>query len=344
MSLYLPVNARSVPLRRRISYCSGLSSARHSLVGLLCLHLHGDTVAHASGATKAAIATKWTAAAAITSTWKISWYPNVAGQRDSAFGARRPAPRACRAPPPAKTSTVGATPRSSSSGHRDDADPAEGDEDERGQPLRCVHPREVEHEPSRGAAPDDDQDHVADPAVEREQRERRVRAGDQQQDRRVVEPAHPRADAGRAPVDAVIERADPEHRRERDRVDPRRDQLPPGIRERHEHRARRRPRRRTRTGGRPRAGAASARRPRWNCALHSTEGPLAQLVEQGTFNPKVAGSIPARPIGHGSIPARPIGHGYADTVPRISISCSSASSSMLATRSARSLAGAGSSA
>jgi hypothetical protein len=25
-------------------------------------------------------------------------------------------------------------------------------------------------------------------------------------------------------------------------------------------------------------------------------GPLAQLVEQGTFNPKVAGSIPARPI------------------------------------------------
>jgi hypothetical protein len=24
-------------------------------------------------------------------------------------------------------------------------------------------------------------------------------------------------------------------------------------------------------------------------------GPVAQLVEQGTFNPKVAGSIPARP-------------------------------------------------
>jgi hypothetical protein len=27
-----------------------------------------------------------------------------------------------------------------------------------------------------------------------------------------------------------------------------------------------------------------------------TPGPLAQLVEQGTLNPKVAGSIPARPI------------------------------------------------
>src|SRR5881227_3226035 len=28
-------------------------------------------------------------------------------------------------------------------------------------------------------------------------------------------------------------------------------------------------------------------------------GPLAQLVEQGTLNPKVAGSIPARPISAG---------------------------------------------
>src|SRR5690242_17923465 len=31
--------------------------------------------------------------------------------------------------------------------------------------------------------------------------------------------------------------------------------------------------------------------------LQSRAGPLAQLVEQGTFNPKVAGSRPARPIG-----------------------------------------------
>src|SRR5436190_13700575 len=28
----------------------------------------------------------------------------------------------------------------------------------------------------------------------------------------------------------------------------------------------------------------------------SAEGPVAQSVEQGTFNPKVAGSIPARPM------------------------------------------------
>ena len=30
--------------------------------------------------------------------------------------------------------------------------------------------------------------------------------------------------------------------------------------------------------------------------LYSPQGPLAQPVEQGTFNPKVAGSSPARPI------------------------------------------------
>ena len=32
------------------------------------------------------------------------------------------------------------------------------------------------------------------------------------------------------------------------------------------------------------------------CHTVDAEGPVAQLVEQGTFNPKVAGSIPARPI------------------------------------------------
>ena len=35
---------------------------------------------------------------------------------------------------------------------------------------------------------------------------------------------------------------------------------------------------------------------RYRRLLYSREGPVAQLVEQGTFNPKVAGSIPARPI------------------------------------------------
>ncbi len=34
-------------------------------------------------------------------------------------------------------------------------------------------------------------------------------------------------------------------------------------------------------------------------------GPLAQLVEQGTLNPKVEGSIPSRPISHGGNPVSP---------------------------------------
>ena len=38
--------------------------------------------------------------------------------------------------------------------------------------------------------------------------------------------------------------------------------------------------------------------------LYSTSGPLAQLVEQGTFNPKVAGSSPARPTRKGLQSAR----------------------------------------
>src|SRR5712671_1167928 len=50
-------------------------------------------------------------------------------------------------------------------------------------------------------------------------------------------------------------------------------------------------------GWRPRPlvdGGGRARIAREAC-LHWPGGPVAQSVEQGTFNPKVAGSIPARP-------------------------------------------------
>ena len=36
-------------------------------------------------------------------------------------------------------------------------------------------------------------------------------------------------------------------------------------------------------------------------ATLAARGPVAQLAEQGTFNPKVAGSNPARPILHGMV-------------------------------------------
>ena len=45
-STYGPVNARSVPALRRISYCSGVSSARHSssvfLIGVSISVAHAD--------------------------------------------------------------------------------------------------------------------------------------------------------------------------------------------------------------------------------------------------------------------------------------------------------------
>ena len=51
-----------------------------------------------------------------------------------------------------------------------------------------------------------------------------------------------------------------------------------------------------------------ARRRKDSCRpwLHSPRGPVAQLVEQGTFNPKVAGSNPARPIESALKLARPL--------------------------------------
>jgi hypothetical protein len=53
-------------------------------------------------------------------------------------------------------------------------------------------------------------------------------------------------------------------------------------------------------------GAAAAQNSRERC-LHWPGGPVAQLVEQGTFNPKVTGSIPVRPMPRGS-PARCAGN------------------------------------
>ena len=87
----------------------------------------------------------------------------------------------------------------------------------------------------------------------------------------------------RPPVDPVVERADAEHRRQRGRVDPGRDQLAPRVGEGHEHDAGDERRRRTRTGGRPRAAAASLERPRRNCALHSFSAslPVGEDVEAG---------------------------------------------------------------
>ena len=52
----------------------------------------------------------------------------------------------------------------------------------------------------------------------------------------------------------------------------------------------------SRAQGRPHRGGRSAASARTLPRTLAPSGPLAQLVEQGTFNPKVTGSIPVRPI------------------------------------------------
>jgi hypothetical protein len=49
-------------------------------------------------------------------------------------------------------------------------------------------------------------------------------------------------------------------------------------------------------------GARSGQNSPRSAGLHSRAGPLAQLVEQGTFNPKVVGSSPTRPMSSGPRP------------------------------------------
>jgi hypothetical protein len=81
-------------------------------------------------------------------------------------------------------------------GHRDDADPAERDGDDRGKPFRCAEPEEPDEDRGRAAAPDDRQYHGLPGAAQGEQPHRRVGAGDQAVDARVVEPAQPGTPTG----------------------------------------------------------------------------------------------------------------------------------------------------
>ncbi len=104
-------------------------------------------------------------------------------------------------------------------GEGDDGDPAERQVDQRRDPLRVVDPDHLDDRAGDRADPDDDQDRVGERAVEDEQGEGRVGAGDEEEDHRVIEPAHPAAHVGPGPVDPVIEGAGAEQGREADRVD-----------------------------------------------------------------------------------------------------------------------------
>ena len=70
-----------------------------------------------------------------------------------------------------------------------DGDPAERDVRHRDQPLRRVDPDELEHHADERPSPHRDADGGRQVAFEHEHRERRVRAGDEDEDHRVIEPS-----------------------------------------------------------------------------------------------------------------------------------------------------------
>ena len=79
----------------------------------------------------------------------------------------------------------------------DRADHPDGDVDDRRDPLGRLDPDELDDRAGDGAGPDRDQQRGRQRAVHDQQRERRDRAGDEEEDHRVVEAAHPAAGAGR---------------------------------------------------------------------------------------------------------------------------------------------------
>ena len=60
---------------------------------------------------------------------------------------------------------------------------------DRGQPARCVDPGQVQDDAERGPRPDGDETDDSGRPAERDERECRVRPGDEDEDHRVVEPS-----------------------------------------------------------------------------------------------------------------------------------------------------------
>src|SRR5437764_301236 len=116
----------------------------------------------------------------------------------------------------------------------DDADPAERQADRSGQPFRRAHPAELQDDRQERADPDDPQDRDRPPLRHHEQPERRIAAGDQQVDTRMVEAREPGARAG-APGRSVIDRACPEADSDTAREDRRGDPRLPRVGRDHHH-------------------------------------------------------------------------------------------------------------
>ena len=96
----------------------------------------------------------------------------------------------------------------------------------------------LENDAERSATPDGGQNHGSQRSSEGEKHEWRIGPGYEDEDHRVVEPPCTQARGGSAPGEAVVERTRPEHRSERDRIDPDGEPLKVSVRQDDEHDAR----------------------------------------------------------------------------------------------------------
>ena len=118
----------------------------------------------------------------------------------------------------------------------DEPDPSDAEVGDRNEPPRSLYPDEVQDDSQCSAQPDGYETHDANRAVERNERERRVGPGDEDEDHGVVEPSSPQPRRGAPPWKAVVESARTEHRSKRDRVHPHRETLEIPIGENDEER------------------------------------------------------------------------------------------------------------
>src|SRR5688572_3286662 len=82
VGVLVPIRAGERALRAFVAQdlvLLGRESLAPLLLGELCLRFHGSRVPRPGQSTTSESATNWVTAAAMTSTWKISWKPNVAG-------------------------------------------------------------------------------------------------------------------------------------------------------------------------------------------------------------------------------------------------------------------------
>ena len=128
-----------------------------------------------------------------------------------AAGARRRRRRRCRRRPPLMSSRAPAVPIPLKiCGNATRATPPSARHVAGANHLGARVPGELGSGRRERAAPDDREDRRSPARMEHEQDDRRVRAGDQRVDHRVVDPAQPQLRLG-LPVDAVEEHADAEH-------------------------------------------------------------------------------------------------------------------------------------